>query len=426
MLRSYSNLFAYVSLIALFVLAPLYAQAQDAATLRAQIDAKNQEIAALEKEIAAFQVQIDATQKNAKTLQNAIKSLDLTSKKLSADISVTQKKISATNLTILSLGDQIVDKEAAIDTQMAGLAEAIRNLYENDRISTAAALLSHESLGDFWNDQETILSVNEDMKRHAQDLGVLRDTLAENKRATEAEKKKLTDFQRQLQDQRAIAESNKREKDKLLQQTKNSEAAYKALLAEKTAKRDAFLREIANYEAQLNFTIDPSSVPKPGKGILGWPLSKVVITQYFGNTDFAASGAYNGKGHNGIDFAASVGTKVFSAGPGIVKATGNTDSKPGCYSYGKWVLIEHTNGLSTLYGHLSLINVSAGQTVARGSLIGYSGATGYATGPHLHFSVTASQGIRVITYNPSSASNCRGVQMPVADLKAYLNPLSYL
>jgi len=426
MLRSYPNFFAYAALIALFVLAPFYAQAQDAATLRAQIETRNREIAALEKEIAAFQTQIDATQKNAKTLQNAIRGLDLTRQKLAADISVTQKKVDATTLTILSLGDQIVDKETSIGTQRSGLSEALRNLYKHDQMSTAAALLSYESLGDFWNDQENLLTVNAEMGQRVNDLTQLRDTLAENKRSTEAEKRKLTDYQRQLQDQKALAEANKREKDKLLAETKNSEAAYKKLLAERSAKRDAFLQEIASYEAQLKFVIDPASVPKAGKGILGWPLSKVIITQYFGNTEFAMSGAYNGKGHNGIDLGASVGTKVFSAGSGIVKATGNTDSKAGCYSYGKWVMIDHPNGLTTLYSHLSLINVSAGQTVSRGSLIGYSGATGYATGPHLHFSVFATQGVRVVTYNPSGASNCRGVQMPVADLKAYMNPMSYL
>ncbi|HYF10355.1 MAG TPA: peptidoglycan DD-metalloendopeptidase family protein [Candidatus Paceibacterota bacterium] len=419
-------LFTYAVFIALFALTPLAVFAQDAATLRAQIDAKNREIAALEKEIAAFQTQINQTQNAAKTLQNAIRALDLTRQKLSADISVTQKKIDATTLTILSLGDQIVDKETSIGRQEAGLGEALRNLYEHDRTSTAAALLAHESLGDFWADQEDILIVNQEMRERVKDLTALRDTLAENKRSTEAEKAKLTDYQRQLQDQRALAEANKREKDKLLRETKNNEATYKALLAEKSAKRDAFLREISNYEAQLRLIIDPSSYPKAGKGILGWPLSNVSITQYFGNTEFAQSGAYNGKGHNGIDLRASVGTKVFSAGSGIVKATGNTDNKAGCYSYGQWVMIDHPNGLTTLYSHLSLINVSEGQTVARGSLIGYAGATGYATGPHLHFSVFATQGVRVVTYNPSSATNCRGVKMPVADLRAYLNPLSYL
>ncbi|HEY4508236.1 MAG TPA: M23 family metallopeptidase, partial [Candidatus Paceibacterota bacterium] len=109
---------------------------------------------------------------------------------------------------------------------------------------------------------------------------------------------------------------------------------------------------------------------------------------------------------------------------GTVKGAGNTDTVCPGASYGKWVLIEHANGLSTLYAHLSLIKVSEGQEVATGETVGYSGETGYATGPHLHFTVYATQGVRIM--NRKSAV-CGGTyRMPIADLKAYLNPLKYL
>ncbi|MEK9183687.1 MAG: M23 family metallopeptidase, partial [Patescibacteria group bacterium] len=109
---------------------------------------------------------------------------------------------------------------------------------------------------------------------------------------------------------------------------------------------------------------------------------------------------------------------------GVVEDIGNTDTIKGCYSYGKWALIRHSNGLSTLYAHLSLIKVKKGQNVAMGETVGYSGSTGYATGPHLHFTVYATQGVKVIKFENSV--NCRNAVIPVADKKAYLNPLSYL
>jgi murein DD-endopeptidase MepM/ murein hydrolase activator NlpD len=108
----------------------------------------------------------------------------------------------------------------------------------------------------------------------------------------------------------------------------------------------------------------------------------------------------------------------------VIPDTGNTGTVRTCYSYGKWVLIQHPNGLSTLYAHLSLQSVSEGQSVSTGQIIGYSGNTGYTTGPHLHFGVYASQGIEVVKL--TNSRNCRGVRLPVADFKAYLNPLSYL
>ena len=87
-------------------------------------------------------------------------------------------------------------------------------------------------------------------------------------------------------------------------------------------------------------------------------------------------------------------------------------------------MIKHPNGLTTLYGHLSLLSVVKGQQVSVGEKIGYSGNTGNSTGPHLHFGVYASEGVRIGTI-PTSI-NCRNVVLPLSDTKAYLNPLSYL
>ncbi len=108
--------------------------------------------------------------------------------------------------------------------------------------------------------------------------------------------------------------------------------------------------------------------------------------------------------------------------------TGNTDAVPGCYSFGKWVLIKHNNGLATLYAHLSSIGVTKGQTLATGDVVGNSGMTGYATGPHLHFAVYASQAVSIMSLAEyrGATSPCATAKMPVAPKEAYLNPMSYL
>ncbi len=108
----------------------------------------------------------------------------------------------------------------------------------------------------------------------------------------------------------------------------------------------------------------------------------------------------------------------------MVRGVGDTDLVCRGASYGKWILVEHPNGLSTLYAHLSLIKVSTGQQVLLGEIIGYSGNTGYSTGPHLHFTVYATQGVQIAQ---RKSAVCGGsYTMPIADLKAYLNPMSYL
>ncbi len=124
----------------------------------------------------------------------------------------------------------------------------------------------------------------------------------------------------------------------------------------------------------------------------------------------------------------TIETSVEAALSGTVFATGNTDLVQGCYSFGKWVMIQHGNGISTLYAHLSQIDVSQGQSVSIGQTIGLSGMTGYATGPHLHFGVYATEGVKIMTLRQfrGATIGCADATMPVATLDAYLNPLSYL
>ena len=105
-----------------------------------------------------------------------------------------------------------------------------------------------------------------------------------------------------------------------------------------------------------------------------------------------------------------------AAESGVVKATGNTDYICSRGSYGKWVLMEHPNKLATLYAHLSLVRVGARQEVQKGDIIGYSGNTGYTTGPHLHFTVYDSRTVQL------RKSRICGV-LPYG---GYLDPANYL
>jgi murein DD-endopeptidase MepM/ murein hydrolase activator NlpD len=188
------------------------------------------------------------------------------------------------------------------------------------------------------------------------------------------------------------------------------------------AERERFEKELFEYESRLKRIIDPDSFPSAKKGVLSWPLDNIYITQPFGRTVDSVRLYVSGT-HNGVDFRASRGTPVMAVLDGVVEGVGNTDEQPGCYSYGKWVLIKHDNGLSSLYSHLDLIKAPQGAKVMTGDVIGYSGQTGYATGLHLHLTLFASQGVTVQKY--SSSRNCKNVIIPIADVRAYLDPMLY-
>ena len=181
-----------------------------------------------------------------------------------------------------------------------------------------------------------------------------------------------------------------------------------------------------DVESKLKTIVDVSKIPKYGTGVLQYPLDKVIITQYFGNTPFSSKNpqVYNGSGHNGIDFGTKVGTPIYTAAPGVVLGTGNTDTACNGVSYGKWVLVKHGNGLTSLYAHLSVIGVSKGEVLTSRQQVGLSGNTGYSTGPHLHFTVYASDAVQITNYVSKVCGT--NMTMPIAPRAGYLNPLSYL
>lgn len=430
----------WIIIFALLLATPVFAATVD--ELQTQIDARNQQIAEIEKEIALYQNELDKNSKQADSLKNQISQLETAKKKLIAEISLTQKKIETAKLDIEELGLQINIKENDITQKISVLAELVKDMRDSESTSVVEMVLSQENFSGFYSNLAKIEDFQKEINNNLSELKDLKTSLENEKSGQEKQKKNLEKFKSQLSDQKKLVEINKTDKNKLLQETKNKETNYKKILAEKTRIRDEFEQELNILESQLKTQIDPNSLPSVGSGVLGWPFTAekmqackgfaslgniFCITQYFGNTRFATANPqlYRSGTHNGVDFRAPVGTEILASADGVVRGTGNTDLVCRDASYGKWILIDHDNGLSTIYGHLSLIKVSAGQRVERGQLIGYSGNTGASTGPHLHFTVYATAGVNITTF-PSRICSGRSYTIPVASFSSYLNPLSYL
>jgi murein DD-endopeptidase MepM/ murein hydrolase activator NlpD len=127
--------------------------------------------------------------------------------------------------------------------------------------------------------------------------------------------------------------------------------------------------------------IDPAH---PASVRFVWPVPGSTITQLYGPSPYEFEPPYQGfpHFHTGIDLAAPMSTPVFAAGDGIVVAATASD-----VGYGNHIIIAHDGHTLTLYGHLSVMGVKAGDTVKQGQLIGLMGSTGNSTGPHTHFEV---------------------------------------
>jgi murein DD-endopeptidase MepM/ murein hydrolase activator NlpD len=150
-----------------------------------------------------------------------------------------------------------------------------------------------------------------------------------------------------------------------------------------------------------------------GKSIRGFllqtPIAVVRITSGFGMRHHPVLG-YN-KVHQGIDFGGATGTPIYAAGDGVVEQAGRNGG------YGNWVKLKHTGGWETGYAHMSRFapGLHRGQTVKQGQLIGYVGATGRVTGPHLHYEVMKN-GVKI---NPKGAKVPAGSVLAGAELAEF-------
>lgn len=405
----------------------LTAEAGIISDLRDKILNRTNEIKKLNKEIVEYRVQVEVVQKESRSLESDLKELDTSERRLKNDIYSTNKQITKTTGAISSLTVEIGEKVREINKNEKDLSKTLKILNELELQTLVEIILSQNSFSSFWDTIENIGRFQVSINSNLNDLQKLRSSLESKKNNHEQEKRNLITYEERLNDQKKIVEQNQNRKEYLLTETKNKESNYINILEKRLAKKDALEREIAEFEERLRVEIDPSSLPKTGMGVLKWPLKKITITQYFGKTPFATANpqVYNGSGHNGMDFRASIGTPIFASTNGTVVGVADTDKQ--CYgvSYGKWILVEHYNGLSTLYAHLSLQKVSVGDEVATGQTIGYSGNTGYSTGPHLHYGVFATKAVRVSNEYTSKICGTK-LTLPLSAKNGYLNPLSYL
>jgi murein DD-endopeptidase MepM/ murein hydrolase activator NlpD len=413
----------------------LHAQAasSSASDLQAQIDQQNSQIAQLNTQIAQYQTQLDATDQKKQTLQSTLNQISLSLKKTGTSIMLSQTQISAAQLQILQLAAAIDEKQSSIQGDDAALGESLRSLDQTESQPLALQLLSGDNISTAWEDIDDEATLRDAFNEQVNTLKEDQQALNDSKSAEVTKQTQLVETKATLQTQQGSLTATKQAQSDLLSQTKAQEANFQALIAQKKAQEASFEQSLDDLKAQYNQAVNPDQITTAAPGVLQWPIEgALTITQFFGDTGFADAheALYSGHGHDGLDIAAPIGTPVHAALAGTVIGTGNTDATKGCQggSFGKWVMIQHDNGLNTMYAHLSQIGVTQGQVVATGDVIGYSGETGYATGPHLHFGVYVSAVTKIIPLGQATGGTapCSKAVMPVPPVSGYLNPLNYL
>ena len=413
-------LIIYITLIVTAGLsAPILVEAGEIYDLEIQIGEREKEIQDLQEKAQEYKGVINQSQEEAKTLSNAVVNFNNQIDEVENSITIKQTEISALTLNIRRVGLEIQAKEESIKRTKQYISALLREVYAGDDRGIVELILKYDNFSEFFNQVEYRNLLQEDLKIRLEEIVGLKLKLEADKKDLDAKKEELTELKRGLEDKNAILSYQKEQKQGLLRDTRNTEWRYKNLLKETEDREFNIRQEIFELEEQLRRTLDPSSIPRAAPGVLAWP-TEGLLTQEYGclETKFAR-GAYpacnGGAGgfHNAIDIASGLGTPIVAARNGTVRAINNSP-----FAYGKWVAIEHDNGLVTVYTHLSLRSVTAGQNIKRGELVGYMGKTGFTTGPHIHFMVYVPN-----TFSTKPSKYTYGGILPIG---LPLNPLDYL
>lgn len=379
--------------------------------LKNQIDERAREIDALKQKEGEYKEAVSDAHEAAETLKEVIADFREKIEGVENDIAERHREISSVSLTIRQKELEIQSKEEGIKRTYGYIGATLREIYEQEGEEMVELLLKYENFSDFFNQVEYRSLLQEDLRLRLGDLVSLKQKLETERVALGIQREELKELKEELENKNRILTAERGKKEDVLKETKNEEWRYRNLLKDTRAKQEAIQREIFELEDKLRQAVDATRIPAPRKGMLTWP-SEGIVTQAYGCTKFAkTSNAYPACFHNGIDIGAAYGTKVLSAREGTVIAV---EKAP--YAYGKWIAIEHDNGLVTLYGHLSLQKATVGETVQGGALIGYMGSTGYSTGSHLHFSV----------YAPKTFSTKQSLIAGLLPIGATIDPFDYL
>lgn len=358
----------------------------DQAGYKKSIEEKSKELEQINGQIRETQTNLVKIDSQKRTLNSDLKKIDYTISQVSLGIKASEVNIQKLNLELGSLNERVEAIEKDVDFKKGAIIETIKKINESDREGTLQVLLKNESLVKGAFEVQALHDVQDVLSLNVNELKDLHADLTETIEEKENKKKQVENENQNLKVRKNLAEDQKQERRTLLTETKSKEQLYQQQLSALQKMQEAIAEEIQELEAALRGRIDATQIPAPRPGVLANPVPGGKLTQGYGSSDFARH-TYPGRWHNGIDFGRFLGAEILSAEDGRVVAMGNQDRFCPRGAYGKFVVIKHYNGLTTLYAHLSDFAVKVGDEVDRGQLIAYLGKTGLATGPHLHFTV---------------------------------------
>jgi len=323
------------------------------------------------------------TSKN--NLENYIEQLDADLARINDKIEQLNRLISDKEFEIQTTEKELEEARSVERSQYEMMKKRIKFVYERGESSKMEMLLSSKSFVDFLNKAEFITKMSAYDKRVLDSYVDAKEQVHAKEQQLIAQKEDLEEAQAAVRNEQDAIEALVADKEKEITvfegDINNKEAAiaeYEAMIAEQDQIIKAL--EAAILEEKKRLLEENKKAIVYDGGEFKWPAPEYTrISDDYGNRIHPILGTQ--QFHNGVDMAAPSGSPILAAYDGEVIAASYSPTM------GNYIMIDHGDGLITIYMHASTVGVSEGTMVARGEQIGCVGSTGRSTGPHLHFSV---------------------------------------
>lgn len=352
-----------------------------------QIQEKKLLLEELNKRRESYEESLRIKEQEASSLQNQLSIIDLQVSKTENDIEGINIEVDEINLEIEDLKTKIASKEQELTDIKEKLAQYIRVLYKYEQKSYLEIIVQNNSFSDFFDQIKYSEDLEKNVKSTLDNIKVLKQELEDRKGERETKKKELDDLQNKLKASIDELSNQKVYKTNLLEETKSSERKFENLLDQAKLEQQQADADISNLQQKAKDKLEQGGIGYDNtNATLSWPaISEKGISAYFHDPTYIFRKYFE---HPAIDIRISQGTAVQAAASGYVARAKNAG-----FGY-NYVMIIHNDELSTVYGHLSRIDVQEDTYVVRGQTIGLSGgmpgtpgAGRLTTGPHLHFEV---------------------------------------
>ena len=368
-------------------------------------DEIREEIEELEEQQMDIWIKMDELEEQQDENWETIEGIVAQKNNIDQQINLLNSEIENINTQIRYYAQLIAQNQEELDAAEAKLAELtarnkerIRAMEEEGSISYWSVLFRASSFTDLIDRLNMIAEIQAADERRLEEMAKAAQEVAQARAVLEEEKAELLVARQELAAAQVVLEEKRVQADAILAQLNANRRELLALYEEFEDLESALSKDIAKMEEEYNeqkrkeeeAAKPPTQGGSTAPNVGGWvtPCAYTVLTSAYGWRIHPITGKESF--HNGVDLANVTGTPIYASRSGTVTvATYN-----GVYGY--YVQINHGDGFSTLYGHMTHYIVSVGQEVSAGQVIGYMGSTGWSTGSHLHFTIYYNGG----TVNP--------------------------